>query len=428
MFDATALQAIAAELNETILHGRVQDVVQLDALSFGFEIYAQHARRYLYVTAHPDDARIHLVARSAKLRGSGQAPSPLLLSLRKHAENAFVDSITQLPNERVLKIQLDHSAEGVATLVVETIGKYSNIILIDAEGIVIDAVKRVDSNMNRARVILPRKKYVPPPPQSKLNPATLTASKLDRVLDENPDAPLWQTLVKNIAGVSPLLAREVAHRISLSSPEFPSEKIFNYLNDLSRAPWRPTVAYEENDPAAFAPYALTHFTNTRPFDSISQAIEAFFGATPYESYAAVKEPLRVQIAEGRDKLARKRDALAQEQSRANDIERLQISGEMILAYAYQIKPRQENLRAETEIGELEIKLDPSLSAVENSQKYFRDYHRAKDSAARVPALLAAANAELEYAEQMLNDLEEAENRAEIDAVIQAASTAGLIKN
>lgn len=422
MFDATTLAAIADELNRTILRGRVQAIVQLDALTFGFEIYAAPARRYLYVTAHPDDARVHLV--SQKLRGAGETPSPLLLLLRKFTENAFVDAIKQLPRERVLKIQFDHSVEGVSTLVVETMGKYSNLILLDANDLVIDAVKRVTPAMNRVRVTLPKHKYAPPPPQNKLT--TFSESDLARVLAENPDAPLRQVLVKSIAGVSPLLAREIEHRIVSGAPAQSKDapRIIATLHELTHAPWRPCVAYEDDEPAAFAPYTLTQSPNHQMFDSISVAIETFFGAP--ESYAAVKEPLRAQLAEARDRLARKRDTLAQALPDENEIERLRVSGEMILAYASHIKPRQTTLQAETEIGKLEIPLDPKWSAVENAQKYFKDYHRAKDAAARVPGLLAQANVEVEYAEQMLNDLELAENRAEIDAVIAAARQAGWL--
>ncbi len=435
MFDAVTLAAVADELNEKIRHGRVQEIVQLDALTFGFEVYAQRERHYLYVTVHPDDARVHLV--SNKLRSSGETPSPLLLLLRKHGENAFIDSIAQIPHERVLKIQLDHSTEGVSTLVVETIGKYSNIILLDADDMVLDAAKRVGSDINRARVILPRHAYAPPPPQSKFDPSALDAHELTRVLMENAGAPLWQVLVRTIAGVSPLCAREIAFRVAgktdaLCDPTR-SEELVKTLEILSHAPsktprtwrgWQPTVAFEDGEPAAFAPYALTQFADVRPFDSISAAIEMFFGAP--ESYAAIKEPLCAQIAEARDRLARKRDALAQSLSNEEEVERLRVSGELILAYTYQIAPEQEILKAETAAGMIEIQLNPQLSAVENAQKYFKEYHHAKDAAARVPALLATATVQVEYADQMLNDLELAENRAEIEIVIQAAHEAGLI--
>jgi predicted ribosome quality control (RQC) complex YloA/Tae2 family protein len=109
-----------------------------------------------------------------------------------------------------------------------------------------------------------------------------------------------------------------------------------------------------------------------------------------------------------------------------EIERLRTSGELILAYASQIKPEQQTLAAETDAGVIEIHLDSKMTAVENAQKYFKDYHRAKDAAARVPALLAAASMEVEYADQMLSDLEFAGNRAEIDAVVLAARKAGLL--
>lgn len=422
MFDATTLSAVVDELNDQILRGRVQEIVQLDVLTFGFEIYARHQRHYLFVTAHPDDARVHLV--SQKLRGTGETPSPLLLLLRKHAGNAFINSIKQLPHERVLQIEFDHSSEGISTLVVETMGKYSNIILLDADGIVIDVVKRVTPAMNRVRVTLPHRKYSPPPPQNKRT--TFTEHDLAQILTDHPGEPLWRVLVKSIAGVSPLLAREVECRIRRGAPAQSKDvpQIIATLHELTRAPWHPSVAFEDDEPAAFAPYSLAQFADVRAFDSISAAIETFYG-TP-ESYAAIKESLLIQLVEARDKLARKRDALAQEQARAGDIERLRVSGEMILAHASQIKPRQEKLNAETEIGRLEIALDPKLSAVENAQKYFKEYRRAKDAAARVPALLAAVNVEVEYAEQMLNDLELAENRAEIDTVIIAAREAGLL--
>jgi predicted ribosome quality control (RQC) complex YloA/Tae2 family protein len=442
MFDAITLAAVADELNEKVSRGRVQQVVQLDALSFGLEIYSQHARHYVYMTAHPEDARIHLVAE--KLRGSGETPSGFLLLLRKYAEGAFVDSVATLPHERVLRIQFDHSVEGVTTLVVETIGRYSNLILVDAGGRVIDALKRIGPQVNRARVTLPKQEYSPPPPQSKLDPSTLTAPTLARALGGSRVSPLWQVLVKSIAGVSPLLAREVAFRLAVfeKSPNREADQVIAgpaqagdvlaILAQLSRAPWEPSVGYEMGaegvgesaEPAAFAPYRLTQYPVLRSYDSISAAIEAFYGAL--ESYGAAKEPLREMLLSARERLTRRRDALAQSLPTEQEVEQLRTSGELVLAYASQVEPGQRILKAESAEGVVEIPLDPKLSAVENAQRYFRQYHRAKDSAARIPPLLEAAEAEVQYADQMLNDLELAENRGEIDAVIAAAREAGFL--
>ena len=426
MFDATALCAVAAELHAALIGGRVQEIVQCDERTFVFEIYAHHTRQYFYVSVHPHDARAHLI--SQKVRGSGQPPSPLLLLLRKHAEHAFVRAITQLPHERILQIQFDHAAEGLSTLIVETIGKYSNLILTDANGIVLDALKRVGAQINRARVTLPRHPYAPPPPQAKLSPTALSVAEVTRRLANESGACLWQTLVKQIAGVSPLLAREIAFRAqgnanAVGDPAHAAHLIA-LLEELTRAPWQPTLAFAENEPVAFAPYPLTQFADARPVDSISRTIELFYGSP--QSYAAVKETWRVPLGEARERLARKRDSLAQALPAAGASEQLRLSGELILAYASQIQAGQTVLQAETETGWLDIALDPRQSAVANAQDYFRAYRRAQETRARVPALLAAANAEVEFAEQMLNDLDLAENRAEIDTALATARAAGLL--
>ncbi len=426
MFDAVTLAAVAEELNAHVLHGRVQEIVQLDALTFGFEIYAQHARRYLYVSLHADEARIHLVA--GRCRGSGETPPPLLMLLRKYVQGALVDEIVQLPHERVLQIRFDHATEGIAKLIIETIGRYSNLVLTDVDGTVIDALKRVSADINRTRTVLPKQTYAPPPPQSKLDPASVSSAELARELEKNRGARLWQALVKSIAGVSPLLAREIAFRLQ-GDTEVPVEPtrafaVLNILRELSQPPWQPTVAWEGDEPVEYAPYVLTQYADSRRLDSISAAIEAFYG-TP-GSYAAVKEPLRAQIAEARDRLARKRDSLAQSLPTAEQVERLRESGELILAYASQMRPAQKTYAAETETGVVEIPLDPKLTPIENAQAYFKDYHRAKDALERIPPLLQAAQVDVDYADQMLNDLELADGRAEIDAVIQAAREAGLL--
>ncbi len=313
-------------------------------------------------------------------------------------------------------------------LIVETIGRYSNLILADVDGTIIDALKRVPAGVNRARTVLPKQTYVPPPPQSKLDPETLSSAELARELDKNRGTRLWQALVKSIAGISPLLAREIAFRLdgnteALADPARASS-VLTLLQELTQPPWQLTVASEAGEPVEYAPYVLRQYADVRRFDSISAAIETFHGAP--ESYAAVKETLRVQIAEARDRLARKRDSLAQSLPAREQVERLRSYGELILAYASQIQPGQKTYAAETETGTVEIPLDPKATPVENAQRYFKDYHRAKDALERVPPLLQAAQVDVDYADQMLSDLELAENRAEIDAVVQAAREAGLL--
>ncbi len=427
MFDALTARAVAAELQEKIARGRVQAVVSLDELTLGFEIYAQHARHYLLASADPTTSRIQLVVE--KLRSSGAPPTTFTLLLKKYADGAFVNRIEAVPYERILRLEFDHAEYGVATFVAEVMGRLSNLILLDATGTVLDAVKRVTPAMSRARAVLPKEKYVPPPPQAKIAPLMLSTPEFARILEQARGEPLWQTLVRTVAGTSPVLARELAFRVSgdaeaEANPAW-AESLRAALFEIWRTPAEPTIAYEGEQPVAVAAFALTHWPKKEHLDSMSAALEKYFGAV--ESYAAVKEPMRRRLAEGRERLARKVGALRREIISEAELERYKTSGELILAYQYQVKPGQKVLRAERLEGEpLQIKLDPNLTPIENAQKYFAEYRHAKDAAATVPARLQEAEADLEFADEVLEDLEMAETRGEIDAVLSEAREAGLM--
>ncbi|MGB8643810.1 MAG: NFACT RNA binding domain-containing protein [Anaerolineae bacterium] len=427
MFDALVTRAIAHELNDTISQGRVQAVLALDPLSVGFEIYAGHARRYLLASAEATTARLYLV--SEKLRAGGEPPGSFILLLKKYTDGALVNRVEATPRERIVRIEFDHAEEGVSTLVVEVMGRHSNLILLDATGAVLDAIKRVTPAMSRARAVLPRMQYLPPPPQAKADPLSLSPIGLGQILEDKQGAPLWQALVGGVAGTSPLLGRELAYRVTgradaVADPVL-APQLVTAIQEVWRAPAIPTLAYDEEQPVDVAAFALTHRDATRPFNSMSVALEQFFGAT--ESYAAVKAPLRAQLETARDRLARKRASLEREIVPDSEVERIRTSGELILAHVANIKPGAPLLRAEMIEGEpLAITLDPELTPVENAQRYFARYRRAKDAAASVPARLAEAAAAVEYADQVLEDLAEAETRDEIEAALAEAREVGLL--
>ena len=168
--DAVTTAALAEEFNDRILGGRVQSIVEVDEESIGMEIYAGQ-RRYLLISIHAQSARCHLVP--DKLRRGVEHPSPLGLLLRKYVEGAWLDAVTQPPWERILHLDFSSPA-GETRLVIETMDKRSNILL-TAEGEILDCARRVGSQQNRYRVMLPGKPYVPPPTQRKLVPERVTA-------------------------------------------------------------------------------------------------------------------------------------------------------------------------------------------------------------------------------------------------------------
>jgi predicted ribosome quality control (RQC) complex YloA/Tae2 family protein len=437
-FDALTMAAVADELRGKVLGGRVQKVLLPASLSLGLEIYAHRKRHYLLASAHTQEDRVHLA--SKKLRRGVETATPLLLLLRKYGRGAHIDRLEQPPFERVLHVGLDHHEHGCTTLVIEVMGRYSNIILVDAGGVVMDCVKRVGPEMSRYRTILPGQPYRPPPPQEKLAPSDLTELRLRHIIEaQPPDVPLWRGLVRGLKGVSPLLAQELAFRATGRRETLVGElekmspllaAIGDLFSLLESGRWQPSVVREEGEIAVFAPYPLTQHEGHEPLASISQAVEGYYAdMAGEEPYGFLRQSLGRVIARGRERQQKKRRALERSLVAREEVETLRQKGEWILAYATQIAPGQEELVVELEPGQppLTIALDPQSSPVENAQRYFRDYRKAKDGAEEIPALLARVEWELRYLDQLEADLELASTQPEVQEVRQALSEAGYMK-
>jgi predicted ribosome quality control (RQC) complex YloA/Tae2 family protein len=433
-FDALTMACMADELRATILGGRVQKVLLPDSLSVGLEIYARHHRHYLLASAHSQMGR--LLLSSTKLRRGVDKETGLLLLLRKYADGAIISSIEQPPWERVLRLGFDHAGWGHNELIIELMGRHSNIILVGAGNEILDAVKRVGPHVSRVRPILPGQAYAPPPPQAKLPPAELTEYRLRQML-ASPDGKLsvWQALVKGLRGVSPLLAREIAHR-AVGDPRATAaqvtrltpllEAVRELLSPLDSRQWQPSLALEDGRPVVYAPYVITHRGEPEAVASMSQAIERYTDAVASaDPYEAARRPVREAIATARRRLERRRDALERTVKEGAGADELRQWGEWILAYAHTIEPGQTELVADTGAGEaLHIPLDPTQSAVDNAQGCFARYRKAQRASQDGPARLAEAEFALSDLEQLETDLQLAGNRPEIEAVRAALVAAG----
>jgi predicted ribosome quality control (RQC) complex YloA/Tae2 family protein len=430
--DALTVSALVDELRRQLIGGRVQRVLMVDPLTVGLEVYAHRQRQHLVLSAQPElGGRAHLV--SYKLRRGIATASPLLLRLRKQVRGAHLTAVDQPPAERILQLTFERQ-DGVVILLAELMGRRSNVILIEEDTTILECVKHIPARQDRYRVLLPGHPYVPPPPQQKLDAAALTAGRLNKALQEQDDELLWQRLVRAVRGVSPLLAREVVHRVTgdVQAPAAEARRVLEELQRLLRLPasgeWEPTVALQGGNVVAFAPYLLTHYAPHERRESISLAMEAYYaqqiGADPY---GAARQRVQRRIDRQRERQERKREALLRAQPSEERMTALRQKGELLLAYASQIQSGQETLVVPYEAGQaaLHIALDSSRSAVENAQRYFRQYEKAKSAAEEVPRRLAEVDRTLEYLEQLATDLAQAEDQPGIADVESALVAAGF---
>lgn len=442
--DALALSALTAEIREHLLGGRVQDVLAVDEWSVGFEVYAAGRRHYLLLSAHPQWARIHLS--SVQLRRGLETPPPLILLLRKRLRGGRLMEVTQPALERIAHLRFHHPQEGESLLVLECMGRHSNILLLDDAGTILECIKRIGAEVNRYRQLLPRLPYVPPPAQAKLPPNALTANDAVSVL-KGPagTTPAWKALVESVQGISPLLAREICFRAwgktdilcgEVAEPAALLPPLRELLAPLASGEWKPSLGYDAvgaDAPAScFAPYPLTHCARWEPAPSISQALERWLKDAQkqaHDPYRAARERLWNMLAEAVGRLERRRRQLLEQVVPPEEVEALRQAGEYILAFGWHMRPGQEALEIDLGNGEVHrVSLDPSRSPAENAERYFERYRKAKRAAETVPALLAQAEEELAFLEQLRLDVELAVNRAELDALEQELAQWGYVSS
>lgn len=463
VFDVLTIAALADELAETVLDGRIQRLGQLDARSIGVEIYAGGRRRYLIASAETDQPRLSLSDTEPSF--DTQLVTPLLLLLRKYVRGGFLVGVEQPPLERVLRLSIakrlpphngpltgrpnekgsvaedeeasdeevdeDGLVDGVFThLYVEIMGRHSNIILVDDGGRIMESVKRVTPAMSRVRPIQPRLLYTGPPPRERPDPRKLTASETTAIFaSEPPDAQLATVLTRRLRAISPQMAREIAFRVAgdvtvhldrLGPDEWSAvaretRKVFEPL--LTSA-WSPRVYRDEEGTAvAFAAIPMRHLAASRTEEivpTISRAAElaAGGGETTPARHAQRRERLLQAIRSVRERTEIRLAALRTEATKAKEAGKLREWGELIYAHLWNISPGQRELVADG----VTVPLDPALSAKENAQAYFERYRKAQSAGAHLPELVEKTEQEIAYLDQLGTFVAQAERFEDLEAL------------
>jgi len=425
-FDALTLAAVVQEIRARALGGRVQSVVQPDALTVALELYAGQARHDLVLSAQPSHPRVHFAAE--KPRRGTETPSPLLLQTRKLLVGARLADVHQPAWERILHLRFERGGESL-TLIAEIMGKHSNIVLVSSDGVILECVKRVGPDVNRYRVVLPNRAYVPPPAQNRVPLPEWSEERLARLLQERADTPIERALVGAVQGLSPLAAREALARAGSADPQRILRELANLFAPLETARWAPSVGIQAETVVAYAPYELTHLGEWKPAPSMSQAIEAYRAAQETaDPYAAARAAVRSLLADAAQALARRRQALEREAMSPDEINRLLECGQVLLNHLGELRKGQTRVTLPGLSGqEMTIDLNPNETPLENAQRYFKAYHKARSASEEVPRRLESLAAEEAYLAQLSADLALASSRPEIEEVAAALAEAGYAR-
>ena len=411
-FDALTLAAVRSEIEDRALGGRVQRVASPKPGALALEIYGQQDRQYLLVDADPDKPRVRIASRWP--RAGTQAASPLLLLARKWVRRARLVEIVQPPAERILdltfEVQGPEMAEAARTrLIVEFIGRQTNLLLVDEDGRIRDALRRVRGGDGRRR-IQPGAQYEPPAALDLPAPAAVNPEDLHRSGAQG--GPAWRVLVRGVRAVSPTLAREALARAEYAANVAAGEVsdwaavlqgLGTILADAARGEWRPSLVPGEGGWRAFAPYALTQFeAPSVAMASMSEALECFDAATaaPEPAKDAREERLEQLIASATERATRRLAALRKELEESTAADEFQAAGEALLAFAHGLPAGTREFEHEGRT----IELDPRRSVVENAQRYFAQAKDRRTAARETPVRIRQTELELGFLRQAADDL------------------------
>ena len=439
--DAICLQAVAGELRPQLLGLRV-DKVQQPARD---QVVLLFRGKRLLLNAGAGAPRLQL---TEILRDNPAEPPMFCMLLRKHLSGARVAGLTQPPLERLVKIEFDASDElgraGRRTLVLEAMGRRSNLILLDGEGRVIDSLRRVDADMSAARQVLPGLFYQPPASTGRLPfleeteagfAARFTAAAAEKTLDA--------FLLAQYFGLSPLMARELAFQAAgdvdarvfqMGGPGPLWRALEDFQNRVREERFTPVCLLRDGKPLDFACVPVGQYGGAAEcvaYPSFSTLLDAFYEAREKQERARQRGADLLRAAStARDRLRRKLALQEKEYAATQDRDKLRIQGDLITANLYRMERGQARLECENyyEAGApASIPLDPLLTPQQNAAKYYKRYAKAKTAEKYLREQMDLARRDLEYLESVLAEIAQAETEADYLDIRAELREAGFLK-
>ena len=438
--DAVCLSGVVRELRGAVLGLRIEKVQQP---ARDLVILSLRGGRRLLLCAGASQARIHLTGAA---RENPAAPPMFCMLLRKHLGGGRLSGLEQPALERVVILTIDVVDElgepGQRRLVLECMGRHSNLILLDGQGRIIDCLRRVDLEMSEQRQVLPGLFYRLPPAQEKADPLSTGEADFRRLLSgANPEQEAAGFLLDAFFGLSPLACREIACRagvetlLTLEGREALCAAFFDWQQLVREEAFRPCLLLRDGRPADFSYLPLLQYGSSaqaQEWDAFSPMLDAFYETREQaERLRQRGQDLQRAASNARDRARRKLALQEKEYAQTQDRDRLRICGELITANLHRMERGQSVLRAQNyydpDCLETDIPLDPLLTPQQNAARYFKQYHKAKTAEGYLSSQMALARRERDWLESVLDELSRAETEQDFADIRRELREAGLLK-
>lgn len=426
-FDGITVANIAKELNDTLTGGRIYKIAQPENDELLLTIKTTDGgQKRLLISA---SASLPLIYLTEKNKPSPMTAPGFCMLLRKHLQNGRITKITQPGLERILHIHIEHLNEMgdlcQKRLVVEIMGKHSNIIFINDRNMVIDSIKHISGMVSSVREVLPGRDYFVPLTRDKADPFILTLEDFKKRITGKA-MPIYKALYSAYTGLSPVISHEICTRggldgdcstaFFLESPEGETmlsalyqafEKIMKQVKDRD---FSPNIVYENGNPAEYASIPLISFgkADRRDFSSISKLLESYYAEKNQLSRIRQKSvDLRKIVQTALERNIKKYDLQLRQMKDTEKKDKYRIYGELLNTYGYHAAPGAASMEAENYYTNemITIPLDPLLTPSENAKKYFDKYGKLKRTYEALSTLTLEVKEEIDHLESIQTALD-----------------------
>ena len=442
-FDGITISNIVKELNDTILNGRIAKIAQPENDELLLTIKPAKGQVRLVISA---SASLPLIYLSRDNKPSPMTAPNFCMLLRKHIANGRIVGISQPSLERIIRFEIEHLDElgdlCRKSLIVEIMGKHSNIIFCNEKGMIIDSIKHVSAQMSSVREVLPGREYFIPDTMKKENPLDIPEENFTQELLSKP-MPVGKAIYNSFTGISPVVAEEICYLAGIDSSVPASEMSADLLSHLYRqftyfmeqvteSKFSPAIYYERSEPKEFSSLPLTHFSNyqVKSFDSISEVIRTYYSSRDLITRIRQKSSdLRRVVQTALERNRKKYDLQLKQLRDTENRDKYKVYGELIHTYGYNLEDGAKELEALNYYTNemIKIPLDPQKTPQENAKKYFDRYNKQKRTFEALSDLIKETKDEIDYLESVSKSLDIARSEDDLIQIKEELIESGFIR-
>lgn len=442
--DGIVIASLANELNKQFTGARISKIAQPETDELLLTLKNYNGTKRLLLSAN---ASLPLVYMTEKNKQAPLTAPNFCMLLRKHIANGRILSVTQPDMERILVFTIEHLDDlgdlRQKKLIVELMGKHSNIIFCDDKNMILDSIKHISAQVSSVREVLPGRTYFVPSQQYKTNPLECTAEDFCAVISQKPMS-ICKAIYTSYTGISPLAANEICYRAqldgdapcaSLSEEQltFLAAQFLSVTQDIRQGIFSPNIIKSGDEPVEFSAIVLHSYSDCTalPYDSISTVLETYYAEK--NAYTRIRQKSADLRHVVNTVLERNRKKYDLQQKQLNDTakrEKYKVYGELIHTYGYQVEEGAKSFEALNYYTNemIQVPLDPTMTPQENAKKYFDKYGKLKRTCEALSELIEDTKLEIEHLESISTALDIAETEADLSQIKEEMMECGYVKH